>query len=350
MSEFHSQQVMTINKQLIADLENIARIRRRNFSVFDSYCSVLNGAPDFVTPDMIKSMTGQFGLPVHEVFVLLFASACGVDVENSADVFLNEYIRPSVHLLDADSYRQNPFYKNISIPCQLFGSWKTAYESYKPYELFVCNDVVLYDDFKEVPQLGFFEEPFKFPVIYQDNREWMAIKPNEIETMRIPIQNASGDVVAFGLGIGYYAYMVSLKPEVKSVTIVETDSNVIELFMRFILPQFSEGHKIKIIQSDAFEFVRSNVSSFDFAFVDLWHDAGDGVELYVKMRRLESFWPETRWMYWVEDTLLSHLRWRRWNQILDSVRNGQCDDLSGDCVRLMLRNEALKNDLLTDDF
>lgn len=39
----------------------------------------------------------------------------------------------------------------------------------------------------------------------EDGQEWMAIKPNEIETMRQPIARAAGQVVAFGLGMGYYA-------------------------------------------------------------------------------------------------------------------------------------------------
>lgn len=77
----------------------------------------------------------------------------------------------------------------------------------------------------------------------EDGQEWMAIKPNEIETMRQPIARAAGQVVAFGLGMGYYAFMVSEKPEVKTLTIVERDENVIALFREHILPQFPKRRR-----------------------------------------------------------------------------------------------------------
>ena len=77
----------------------------------------------------------------------------------------------------------------------------------------------------------------------------MTITPNEIETMKEPVDEAFGHVLTFGLGLGYYAYMVSEKENVESITIVETNEDVIDLFNKYILPQFKNAHKIKIIQS-----------------------------------------------------------------------------------------------------
>ena len=120
----------------------------------------------------------------------------------------------------------------------------------------------------------------------------MAIKPNEIETMKKPIADAFGNVLVCGLGLGYYAYMISNKDTVNSITIIEKDQRVIKLFNDYILPQFENGHKIRIVNDDALIYLKEKAPKieYDFIFVDLWHDASDGVELYIntKKRREQS--------------------------------------------------------------
>ena len=54
--------------------------------------------------------------------------------------------------------------------------------------------------------------------------------------MKLPVERAKGKVLTFGLGLGYFAYMCSLKEEVESVTVVEKDKSVIKLFNEIILP------------------------------------------------------------------------------------------------------------------
>lgn len=120
---------------------------------------------------------------------------------------------------------------------------------------------------------------------------------------------ATGCVVTFGLGLGYYAYMVSEKSAVESVTIVEKDSVVISLFKTYILPQFPGKQKVTIIQADAFEYAihQMPVRKYNYAFVDLWHDVLDGYPLYLEMKKMESLSPETTFLYWIEDSLLSYI-------------------------------------------
>ena len=177
----------------------------------------------------------------------------------------------------------------------------------------------------EIPQIGFFNEEFSFPTVFEDGREWMAIKPNEIETMKVPIEKANGKVVTFGLGMGYFAYMASLKENVSSVTIVERDKNVISLFKTHILPYFQNADKIKIVESDAFDYVKNQMSSegFDYAFVDLWHDTSDGVDLYVKMKKLEHFSKNTKFEYWIEKSILVTIRKKIFYAILESDEKGR---------------------------
>ena len=71
----------------------------------------------------------------------------------------------------------------------------------------------------------------------------MTITPNEIETMKEAVDKASGNVLTFGLGLGYYAYMVSEKENVESVTIVDSNEDVIDLFKKYVLPQFKHARE-----------------------------------------------------------------------------------------------------------
>ena len=114
--------------------------------------------------------------------------------------------------------------------------------------------------------------------------------------------------ITYGLGLGYYAYMVSEKPEVESVTVVECDDDAINLFKQQILPQFPHGHKLEILKCDAFEFALSDrVKAFDCVFADIWHDPSDGVPAYRKLKKYERLLPKAEFMYWIEPTLKFYL-------------------------------------------
>ena len=165
----------------------------------------------------------------------------------------------------------------------------------------------------EIPQIGFFSHSFRYPAVYEKGQEWMAVKPSEIRSMRKPIRYVSGNVITFGLGLGYYTFMVSLKNNVEHITVVERDKSIIDLFQTFILPQFPHKEKVKIIHEDAFKYMKEQMPKerYNYAFVDLWHDSRDGLPLYLKAKKLAESIPQTQFLYWVENTLLSA---KNWNQ------------------------------------
>jgi hypothetical protein len=176
-----------------------------------------------------------------------------------------------IHKLEAPEYYCNPYYKNIKIPTIKIGYSELKYEKYKPFEGFVCNDIIETKEGRQIPQICFFETEFMFPAILENDRIWMTITPNEIETMKEAVDQAFGQVLAYGLGLGYYAYMISEKDDVESVTVVEMNDDVIELFTKYVLPQFKNAHKIKIIKADAFKYAENHMSkgNYDFVFTDL---------------------------------------------------------------------------------
>lgn len=284
-------------------------IKKDNYRVFALISHYLNNVPDFVNEEIEEIVA--CGVSYEYAFALILATAFKLNIDDDdddRDLFFN-YFNLMFHQLDADKYYADPYYKNIRIPTVKIGNSELRYDKYKPFEGFVCNDIVRTDEGRQIPQIGFFKSEFRYPAIFENGRLWMSITPNEIETMKKPIEQAFGKVLTFGLGLGYYTYMISGKDNVQSIMVVENNQDIIDLFKKYILPQFKNAEKITIIKSDAFEYARKQMSSgkYDFVFTDLWHDVSDGLAMYLKMKTYERLCPGTRFMYWIEKSILCYL-------------------------------------------
>ncbi len=304
-------------------LEKIKSIFDKNNMFTKIAAAYLNEFPCLVTEDIMMEITGGNRELDDNAFCAFLTSAFIEDTKLEREME-KEYFIHSVKKLDPSVYENDPYYKNIQIASKKVKNWTLGRQKYAPYEGFIWKDISFFADYKEVCNIGYFDREFSFPTVFENGVEWMAIKPNEIETMKESIKKARGEVAVFGLGLGYYAYMVSEKKEVDSVTIIERDESVIELFTKEILPQFANGNKIKIIKSDALEFIkkRDNVVGFDYAFIDLWHDISDGVDIYIKLKKLECNF-KCPVDYWIEDSILSSIRKRIFYAIYDSHKNGK---------------------------
>ena len=201
--------------------------------------------------------------------------------------------------------------------------------SLAPWEGFVYNDPVLLADFTEIPSIGFFRERFSFPAVLQKGREWMTLMPNETATLENAVKNSFGNVVTYGLGLGYFAYRAACKAEVQSVTVVEKDKNVISLFTEHILPLFPCKDKITVIEADAFAHAENLLQkgNFDYALADIWHDAGDGTPLYLRFRDIAAKTTNIKWDFWLEETIIAYLRWPVFSEIYTAIKNGVNTDL-----------------------
>ena len=291
--------------------------------VISYIASYLNECPNLVTEEIMTEITSGNRQGEERAFAYFLANVYSED-DSLVRMVEREYLSKGVRHLDPHEYLENPYMKNIKIPQTKEGEWNLGYQSYEPYEGFIYRDIECVGDYVEVPQIGFFSEKFTFPTVFENGREWMAIKPNEIETMRLAIENAQGRVLVYGLGMGYFAYMVSRKNDVDSVCIVERDQSVIDLFEKYILSQFSNKDKISLVKCDAFEYAENEMKNrnFDYVFTDLWHDVSDGVDLYVKMKKYEALCPNSRFEYWIEKSILSSIRWSIFDGIYQKVKNG----------------------------
>lgn len=290
--------------------DKMQHIKEDNYRIFALLSKYLNNAPDLIEKDEIDMIVDS-GVSEEYAFAVILAAAFGMDILDNHDhkALFNNYFLKMIHKLDISEYKNNPYYKNIKIPTIKIGKSELKYERYKPYEGFVFNDIFQTKEGRQIPQIGFFNERFRFPAVLENNRIWMTITPNEIETMKEPIEQAFGNVLTYGLGLGYYAYMVSEKENVHSVTIVDSNAEVINMFKRFILPQFKYKDKVKIIQADAFEYAEKDMpkEKYDFVFTDLWHDVSDGLDMYLKMKQYEKHNPNTAFAYWIEKSILCYL-------------------------------------------
>ena len=294
-----------------ARLKRLSNIFDNNFKITRLYADLLQRYPEIITKEMVDTLTEDGRITKEEAIVGLLSEIFALDFDKSEDRrLILDYLTPSVRLLDKKRYENNPYYKNIKLENIKDGNWEIRIEEYKPYQAVIAGDMIIENDFREIPPLGFFTESFCFPAILEGGNEWMTLTPVDLDTCDEAIEAARGKVVTFGLGLGYYAYMASEKSDVDSVTVVELSEDVIKLFKKHILPQMPNAHKIKIVNADAFEYAEKIMPNekFDIAFVDTWRDASDGAPMYEKMRSLEKYNNGTRFIYWIENFLRSRLR------------------------------------------
>ena len=214
----------------------------------------------------------------------------------------------------AKEFMSNPYFSKLNLPKARSGNFELTTKAFEKYEL-QTYDVLAYERavHMAIPRMCFFKERYEYPIIMENKGDgssttWMTITPNEIFTMRKPIEEAKGKILVLGCGLGYYAYMISLKENVDDITIIEKEKSVIELFERFILPQFEFKNKIKIIHADAFNYMKTvEDGMYDYCFADIW-DGVTETETYYHMKAICRRFKKMKLSYWIEDGFILSLR------------------------------------------
>ncbi len=178
-------------------VQKLITTREYNNNIAWLLVDYLNQNPQLISSDLMLSIETENVLQEEIVYCSFLSTFCGLDIENNVlhKQIERDYFERSVKKLNIENYTSNPYLKNIHIPeGKILKNWKLEFEKYTPYESFIYRDIILDPDFKEIPQIGFFNKTFKFPAVKQNNREWMAIKPNEIETMKHPLEIVRGNI------------------------------------------------------------------------------------------------------------------------------------------------------------
>ena len=224
--------------------------------------------------------------------------------------FVKRAIRWDTNLIDIDEYLNNPYLKVLNNLTFKDNDWSLNYKTLKAYSLFPYEEEYHFGGNSILKMsLGFFDYDYTYPTITLCDNEWMSLNPFEIRTMQVPIQIARGKVLTLGLGLGYFAFMASLKEEVKEVHIVEMDLELIKAFEKYLLPLFPNKEKIHIHKADAFHFIESIIDrDYDFIFSDLWHDVSDGLPMYLRLKKHFDSFKATKRMHWIEGSIVTYLR------------------------------------------
>lgn len=205
------------------------------------------------------------------------------------------------------AFEDDPYLKTISFSRESIGRFELSHASYAKYELMHYTVPARKGAGIMIPRIGAFDHRFRYPRIKEGGTTWMSVTPNEILTMQGPVKEASGKVLTLGLGMGYFAFMASEKDEVESVTVVEREKDVIDLFNKVILPQFPHGEKVKVVQADAFDFVEGlSDGEYDFLFADLWKGVADAVT-YLRIKTATNRFSKMKKTFWIEDAIAAYL-------------------------------------------
>lgn len=276
--------VIKYSPKLDKSIQNLISINNTNINIADLLVNAFSYT-DIIDVAELKQYIKE-GLNEKEAIMQLFCKAFDIDYdeEENHDV-MNGYILRNLKKLDDNNYLNNRYVTTIKATGK-YKKYALKYIEYEPYQLFAYDDISL-DNGKENSRIGYFDQKFSYLALTEGNNIWMSLNPNEIETMKPYIAKAKGDVLVLGLGMGYVPFMMALKQEVKSITIVEKDSEIIGLFNSLIWPNFQNKEKIKIIQDDAVSFInrKVNQNKYDYIFADLWHSPEDGLPLFISLKR-----------------------------------------------------------------
>lgn len=237
---------------------------------------------------------------------------------------LNDYEVSNIKELDIKDYINDRYYLDIK-PKEVKikmndNSYHLYYKYYKPFNYFLYDEIKVKDkDYKEINSLGYFNTPFKYLVLDKNDETWMSIIPHEINTMKEDISKIKGNIVVYGLGLGYFIYLASLKEDVNKIIVIEKDIEIINIFNKYLLPLFNNKSKDKIIilNDDAFSFNETKLVNnkyiannilINYCYIDIYHNPLDALSSYIRFIRNESKNSNITYIYWIEDSIICYIR------------------------------------------
>ena len=206
--------------------------------------------------------------------------------------------------ISTDEFISSPYHSHVSIN-HIKDEDITFYKEIIPSNQLFNASSIIYDDNKELNdwmKLRALDKPYEATVLKIADDVWMLDVPGESNTMDAFAKKAKGDVLVFGLGIGYFVYMAMLNQNVTSITVVENNKRIIELFMKHLYPQFPKGVKLNVIHDDAFNhFNQDVIKDYDYVFVDIYQSSDDGFIMIEQL--LEQYLPPFEHVdFWIESS------------------------------------------------
>lgn len=114
-------------------------------------------------------------------------------------------------------------------------------------------------------------QPGTYVKLTQNNEVIMSNTQMEQHTNIDFVENAHGNVLIGGLGIGMIILAIQEKETVKSITVIEKNKEVIELIQQ----QLPLNEKVKVINDDVFNY--KPVQKFNTIYMDIWNYINEDV-------------------------------------------------------------------------
>lgn len=299
--------LINLTKNELKKCQRLLDVKESNISAAEIYIEYLNFHYNDIKKNDIDNLTKKYS--INEAFSKAFMKKMEIE-DNDQEFAEIDRINnvKNFKLLDIDSYKNNEYYRTIGqIKCKE-KDWQFVTLKYLPFEGFTYDELQIDEEvFSEHTPFGFFDKEFPYLAVVQGEKIWMSVIPHEINTMKEPIKNAKGKVLVLGLGMGYYLFNIANKKEVTSIDVIESNPKIINLFNKYLLNKMPHYEKINIKLGDGIEYLQKS-HNYDYAFIDIWHNVGDGEELYLKCKANEKYNSSTAFDYWIEKSILAMLR------------------------------------------
>ena len=210
--------------------------------------------------------------------------------------------------ISSEAITEMPFNKRIDL--SFMEQSKTFETNTIPANTYHPVDYMKFDEMGE-PYLPLrrFNQSITLPMICDENVGWMSPELFEKTTMQEAVDHATGNVLVVGLGIGFYPFNILLKEDVKKVTIIERNQDIIALFKKNILPQFPRREDVEIIQGDALDLLSNELlKTYEYTFVDIWRNEDDGVQILSSIFKCLEFSEKLNVDFWIEDAILEQVK------------------------------------------
>lgn len=160
-----------------------------------------------------------------------------------------------------------------------------AGESCTPIEKTGRHSLAVWDDTGR-RAWAFFTGDVHIPILRDSKEVWMSLTPAELKTCWSGIEAAHGRVLIGGMGLGWMAQEILKKPSVESVTVVEIDPDIAEVFSHPIwgdpfAPHFDKWSDP--IVSDLWQWLKAacedgSALGFDSFILDIWPGWGEATD------------------------------------------------------------------------
>ena len=130
-----------------------------------------------------------------------------------------------------------------------------------------------------------------------DNAAWMTDTEFEWRTNLEAVHKLTGDVLIAGLGIGFVIRPLLKRADVRSITVIENNADVIAL----VAPRYP---KVEIVHADAREWTPPK-RAYDAIYLDIWQNvpnSDDREDIKTLKRKYHSALRKGGWIAaWCED-------------------------------------------------